>query len=151
MWCLAVPANAAPNAVDDAITTDEDTPLSGSVFADNGNGPDTDPNGDALTVTEVNGRAAGVGTAVTLDSGAQLTLNADGSFDYDPNNQFEALDAGDTATDSFVYTLSDGRLTDSATVTSRLLASLTPLQALLSAPMATIPSSVAGVVKLSLA
>ena len=110
-------SNATPNAADDAITTDEDTPLSGSVLADNGNGPDTDPNGDALTVTEVNGRAAGVGTSVTLDSGARLTLNADGSFDYDPNNQFEALDAGDTATDSFVYTLSDGRLTNTATVT----------------------------------
>ena len=110
-------SNAAPDAADDAVTTDEDTPLSGSVFADNGNGPDTDLNGDTLTVTEVNGRAAGVGTSVTLDSGAQLTLNADGSFDYDPNNQFEALDAGETATDSFVYTLSDGRLTDSATVT----------------------------------
>ena len=110
-------SNAAPDAADDTVTTDEDTALSGSVFADNGNGPDTDPNGDTLTVTEVNGRAAGVGTSVTLDSGAQLTLNADGSFDYDPNNQFEALDAGDTATDSFVHTLSDGRLTDSATVT----------------------------------
>ena len=110
-------SNSAPDAVDDTVTTDEDTPLSGSVFADNGNGADTDTDGDDLTITDVNGRAASVGTSITLDSGARLTLNANGSFDYDPNNQFEALDAGDTGTDSFSYTLSDGRLTDIATVT----------------------------------
>ena len=109
--------NAAPDAVDDNVTTDEDTSLSGSVFADNGNGLDTDPNGDTLTITQVNGSAASVGTQITLSSGALVTLNADGSFDYDPNGQFEALTAGDTATDSFDYTLSDGTLTDSATVT----------------------------------
>ncbi len=109
--------NAAPNAVDDAIATDEDTSLSGSVFADNGNGPDTDADGDTLTVTQVNGIAAAVGTQITLASGALLTLSADGSFDYNPNGQFEALNAGNTGTDSFAYTLSDGRLTDTATVT----------------------------------
>ena len=109
--------NTAPDAINDAVATNEDTSLSGSVFADNGNGPDADSDGDALTVTEVNGRAAGVGTSVTLDSGALLTLNADSSFDYDPNAQFEALDDGDTGTDSFEYTISDGSLIDTAIVT----------------------------------
>ncbi len=110
-------SNAAPDAADDAIATDEDTSLSGSVFADNGNGPDTDADGDTLTVTQVNGIAAAVGTQITLDSGALLTLSADGSFDYNPNGQFEALNAGSTGTDSFAYSLSDGRFTDTATVT----------------------------------
>ena len=110
-------SNAAPDAVDDAIATDEDTSLSGSVLADNGSGPDTDADGDTLTVTQVNGIAAAVGTQITLDSGALLTLSADGSFDYNPNGQFEALNAGDTGTDSFAYSLSDDRLTDTATVT----------------------------------
>ena len=110
-------SNAGPNASDDTVSTDEDTSVSGSVFANNGNGPDTDPNGDALTVSQLNGNTASIGTQVTLDSGALLTLNTDGSFTYDPNGQFEALSTGDTATDSFEYTLSDGRLTDTATVT----------------------------------
>jgi len=47
--------NPAPIAQDDIETTDEDSVLSSSVFPDNGNGEDTDLDGDALTVTEVNG------------------------------------------------------------------------------------------------
>ncbi len=109
--------NAALNAVDGTVSTDEDTALSGSVFTDNGSGPDTDADGNTLTVTQVNGIAASVGTQITLDSGALLTLNANGHFDYDPNAQFEALNAGDTGTDSFEYALSDGLLTATATVT----------------------------------
>ena len=116
-WCLVLHSNAAPDAADDAIATDEDTSLSGSVFADSGNGPDTDADGDTLTVTQVNGIAAAVGTQITLASGALLTLSADGSFDYNPNGQFEALNAGSTGTDSFAYSLSDGLFTDTATVT----------------------------------
>ena len=55
---------------------------------------------------------------VILASGAQLTLNADGSMVYDPNGQFEYLDVGETDTDSFTYTVSDGNGgTDTATVT----------------------------------
>ncbi|MGF1454539.1 MAG: Ig-like domain-containing protein [Alphaproteobacteria bacterium] len=110
-------ANADPDARDDAVTTNEDTALAGTVFADNGNGADTDGDGDTLTVTEVNGQAADVGTEITLTSGALLTLNSDGSFDYDPNGQFETLSAGDTATDSFTYTVEDGQGgSDTATV-----------------------------------
>jgi VCBS repeat-containing protein len=107
----AVP-NSAPVAVDDAVTTSEDTATSGDVLTN-----DTDADNDSLTVTEVNGVAADVGSQVTLASGALLTLNADGTFDYDPNGQFESLNDGDTDTDSFTYTVSDGTDTDTATVT----------------------------------
>ena len=34
--------------------------------------------------------------------------NGDGTFDYDPNGQFDSLTIGQTATDTFGYTLSDG-------------------------------------------
>ena len=79
---------------------------------------DYDPEGDALSVVAVNGSAPGVGTAVTLASGAQVTLNADGSFSYDPNAQFEYLDVGESTTDSFNYTVSDGNgNNDTTTVT----------------------------------
>ncbi|NET36767.1 MAG: hypothetical protein F6K19_32855, partial [Cyanothece sp. SIO1E1] len=99
--------NGIPDAVNDEVSTDENTLLSGTVFVDNSNGADTDPDGDSFTVTAVNGIAADVGNLVTLTSGAMLTLNADGTFSYDPNGQFENLNDGDIATDSFTYTIGD--------------------------------------------
>ena len=74
----------------------------------------------ALTVTAVNDNAADVGNQITLASGALLTLNSDGTFTYDPD-EFESLnddDNGDTAMDSFTYTIGDGNgALDTATVT----------------------------------
>jgi len=58
-----------------------------------------------------------VGSEVILPSGATLTLNANGSYDYDPNGAFEDLAVGETETDSFTYEISDGNGgTDTATV-----------------------------------
>jgi len=111
-------ANLPPVARDDALTTTEDDALTASLLADNGGGADSDPNGDPLTVSAVNGSAANVGTAITLASGALLTVGANGSADYDPNGQFEALAVGESAADTFTYTVSDGNGgTDTATVT----------------------------------
>ncbi|MEM1169018.1 MAG: FG-GAP-like repeat-containing protein [Cyanobacteria bacterium P01_H01_bin.35] len=104
--------NNPPVAVDDSATTDEDSLLSGNVLTN-----DSDAETDPLTVTEVNGNAADVDSQIPLPSGALLTLNSDGTFDYDPNGQFESLNDGDTASDSFTYTISDGTDTDTATVT----------------------------------
>jgi VCBS repeat-containing protein len=110
--------NDAPVAQDDAETTDQDTVVSDSVLVDNGNGVDSDPDGDTLTVTEVNGVPGNVGAQITLASGALLTVNPDGTYDYDPNGQFDALGAGQSDTDSFTYTIDDGNGgTDTATVT----------------------------------
>ena len=77
---------------------------------------DFDADGDALTVVEVNGAGSAVGNQVTLPSGALLTLNADGSFDYDVNGGFDDLAAGATGTETFSYTVSDGTSTDTAQV-----------------------------------
>jgi len=101
-------SNPAPMAQDDSLSTSEDVVLSGSLFADNGSGADSDPDGDVITISEVNGTALVPGAAMTLPSGAIVTVNADGSYDYDPNGQFEGLDAGETAVDSFTYQISDG-------------------------------------------
>ncbi len=77
---------------------------------------DSDPDGDPLTLIEVNGNAVTDGQTVTLSSGALLTISDDGSFVYDPNGQFDSLGAGEVATDSFTYTISDGNGgTDTAT------------------------------------
>ena len=79
---------------------------------------DSDVENDPLDVEAVNGNPGDVGSQITLGSGALLTLNADGSFDYDPNGQFENLGVGQSTTDTFTYTVTDNNGgTDSATVT----------------------------------
>ena len=107
---IAVAAvNDAPVANDDAFEVDESQAVSGSLF-----GNDSDVDSD-FAVSAVNG--GGIG-ASTLASGAALTVNADGTFIYDPNGAFDALDAGETATDQFTYTIRDASgATDTATVT----------------------------------
>ncbi|MEA3001238.1 MAG: hypothetical protein QOH81_26, partial [Sphingomonadales bacterium] len=104
----------------DAFLTDEQSAVSGNVFADNGSGADTAPPDGVLQVVAVNGSAAGVGNLITLASGARLMLGSDGSYLYLPNGAFNGLAAWGTggsnqqATDSFTYTLADGA---AATVT----------------------------------
>jgi VCBS repeat-containing protein len=112
------PVNDVPVAQNDAVTTNEDTVLNGNVLANNGSGVDSDVDGDTLTITQVLNSAANVGTQITLASGALLTVNADGTFNYNPNGKFEVLKVGETATENFTYTVSDGNGgTDTATVT----------------------------------
>ncbi len=98
-------------------STDQDTQL--SISAVNGVvSNDSDADGDALTVTQVNGNVANVGSLILLASGANLTVYGDGSLDYDPNGAFDYLDASQTTTDSFTYLVDDGTGgTDMATVT----------------------------------
>ena len=53
-----------------------------------------------------------------LASGALLTVQADGSYRYDPNGQFASLRAGQSATDAFTYMLADAAgATSTAAVT----------------------------------
>ena len=106
-------------AQDDAVSTVESAPVSGDLFADNGSGADEDIDGPTLTIGAVNGSAGNVGTQITLASGALLTVNADGTYTYDPNGQFDDLPGAgsgsiNTATDTFTYTLTNG---NTATVT----------------------------------
>ncbi|WP_340110134.1 Ig-like domain-containing protein, partial [Pikeienuella sp. HZG-20] len=102
--------NNTPYAVGDAITTDEDSATlvgSAALLAN-----DIDFEGDALRVASVGPAAFGQVTA---------SLNPDGSIAsvaYAPNGQFESLAAGETATDTFGYTVADGNGgTDTATAT----------------------------------
>ncbi len=101
--------NDAPVAGDDAATTDEDSALAGALL-----GNDTDAEEDALSVTSVTTDVDGeptdhaAGSLIELASGATLTVNADGTYDFDPNGAFEGLGAGDEAQESFSYEISDG-------------------------------------------
>ncbi|MHC4434392.1 MAG: cadherin-like domain-containing protein, partial [Planctomycetota bacterium] len=108
--------NDAPVAVDDAYSTDADTILNVSATGILGN--DSDVDGDELTVSSVNGDAANFGQQITLESGALLTVYADGSYSFDPNGQYDHLGVGQTAEESYSYTISDGNGgSDTATVT----------------------------------
>ena len=97
--------NDAPVASDDSGSTDKETTFTTANVLTN----DSDPDGpSALSVT-------GFDTTGTL---GQVTNNGDGTFDYDPNGQFDSLGSGGSATDTFTYTVSDGGTgTDTATVT----------------------------------
>ncbi|GAB5389127.1 MAG: hypothetical protein Alpg2KO_20950 [Alphaproteobacteria bacterium] len=86
-------ANDAPIARNDSFDGDEDQPINGSVASN-----DSDPDGGELTFSLV---------GTTLNGG--LTFRADGSFTYVPGADFNG-------TDSFTYAVSDGALTDTATV-----------------------------------
>jgi VCBS repeat-containing protein len=100
--------NFMPLAEDDAAITDEDNPVTVAAPGVLNNDSDLDV-GDTLTVTSVD-------TSGTV--GAVTAWNADGSFTYNPNGQFEYLQAGGSTTDSFTYMVSDGYSgNDTATVT----------------------------------
>jgi len=103
-----IDVNDPPLVEDDTAITDEDNSV--TVAAPGVLNNDTDPDvGDTLTVTAVD-------TSGTV--GIVTDWDADGSFTYDPNGQFEYLPAGSSTTDSFTYTVSDGNGgTDTATVT----------------------------------
>ena len=112
--------NDGPVAASDAFTIDEDRGLVGTLFADNGAGADSDIDAnDTLSVTHLNGQA--LSGPIALASGANLIVNADGTFFYDQNDVFAELNDGETATETFTYTVSDGNGgTDTATVSIRI-------------------------------
>ncbi len=101
------PINKPPVAVNDTATTDEGTAINIEVLANDSN---------FLTLSAIDGKTVVVGTAITLSSGALVTLNADGSLTYDPNASFEVLAIGESGTDSFTYTTNNGSLTNTASV-----------------------------------
>lgn len=78
-----------PTAANDGNSIYYSQSTSGNVLAN-----DTDPAGGGLSVSTVNGSTANVGATVQLGSGALLTVNADGSYTYNPNGAFNYLAAG---------------------------------------------------------
>ena len=91
----------APVATDDTATTNEDEAVDIDVLSN-----DTDGDGDALSVS-----AVGTATSGTVE------INPDGTLNYTPNADF-------AGTDSFIYTVSDG--TDTATATVEVTVGAAP-------------------------
>ncbi len=103
------PDNTWPVAQDDTFDIVNDgTSHELSVLADNGNGVDFDPDGDAVNVVSVE-------DAETADASVAVNASSDGLI-YTPSD-------GQTGTDRFDYTISDGNGgTGTATVTVRVSA-----------------------------
>jgi len=112
--------NHAPVAVDDDVAVVEDALATGNVLA---NDSDVDA-GDVLAVTAVGGDAIAPGGSRSIAGNyGTLTLNADGSYSYSPASAAaQALRAGQTATESFTYTVAD---TSGATSTATLSFAIT--------------------------
>jgi Bacterial Ig domain/RTX calcium-binding nonapeptide repeat (4 copies) len=88
---VAIISNTPPNANRDDFTGTINHPITGNVLVDNGHGADTDSDGDSLSVE--------VATIATT-AGGQVSLNADGTFTYNPAANFYG-------SDSFTYKLLD--------------------------------------------
>jgi VCBS repeat-containing protein len=101
-----IPQNDAPTAVDDTADVDENGTVDIPVLD---NDQDVDAN-DTKSVVE--------SLLTQPSSGAQVTLNPDGTISYDPSGAFEDLTEGETVEDTFEYTMEDGQGAQStATVT----------------------------------
>lgn len=116
--------NDGPTAEDFAAATTEDDNLNGNLLTD-GNAQDVDQN-DVLTITTFNavgpGNVAlnGAFARVVLESGARLTVNPNGDYILEPNGAFDSLSPGETFTEAFSFTVSDGNggeTTQTATIT----------------------------------
>lgn len=97
------PENSSPAASNDFSSTDPAVPVTINVLSN-----DNDPDGDALSVVSVTDAANG---------GA--VINGNGTITYTPG-------AGFTGTDSFQYTISDGKDQATATVTVTVNANTPP-------------------------
>ncbi|MDJ1485392.1 Ig-like domain-containing protein [Cytophagaceae bacterium YF14B1] len=98
---VSTDGNKAPIAKNDNYTTIQNTPI--TIPATGVLSNDSDPNGDALTVT--------VATNTATAQGGVITINADGSFSYTPKTDFVGID-------TYTYIVCDGKgLCSAATVT----------------------------------
>lgn len=71
-------------------------------------GNDTDERGEGIEIHSVGGIGVVEGSVVTLASGSQVTVNADGTIDFLPGSSFDSLGPGDSDTETFVYSIRDG-------------------------------------------
>ena len=122
--------NDTPTATDDTASVNEDatttiSSASSGVIDDNDTDPDSSDTLTLTNVTHTNGNTESVTSSTTYLNGQSitgtygtLTVGADGTYTYAADQSAaDDLDASDTATDVFTYTLSDGTATDTATIT----------------------------------
>ena len=109
---FSLTARAMLAVADTAAVNENATITGGNLFAN-----DINLGGGTLGVVRVNGNPVFVGNQITLASGALLTVNANGTFSYNPNGAFNYLvdpavaaatgASNGSATDSFTYELAN--------------------------------------------
>jgi protocatechuate 3,4-dioxygenase beta subunit len=97
-----VAENGAPNPVDDTAMTCADDEVTVNVLSN-----DSDPDGDALAITEVDGQAITEGGSVTTGAGTVVTLQG-GQLVINGEAAYAGLDIGESAVEAISYTISDG-------------------------------------------
>ncbi len=122
----AIPVNRPPVARDDMIVLSGRGPHSGDLFADNGSGPDSDPDGDVIRVSSA---TDGSGTDIAIPAGGQQTLlfvgpapgsavavdvRSDGTLAVRPEGSFDALPGGTQFEFAMSYTITDGQAESTA-------------------------------------
>ena len=117
--------NRAPNAVADIAQLFEDQSATLNVITSGG--VDTDPDGDALSITDFVMKDSDGNVLQTIAVGAGLValnggvgeagITAAGDLTFNADGFFDDLDAGEVANVIFSYTISDGALEDQAQVT----------------------------------
>ncbi|KAF0204274.1 MAG: hypothetical protein FD170_592 [Bacteroidetes bacterium] len=92
-------ANDPPVAVNDEVTTPEDTPVAGTVLTN-----DSDPEGDPLTVTQfvIGSTTYLAGVTATIPGVGTLVINSNGSFQFIPVLNYNG------SVPAATYTISDG-------------------------------------------
>lgn len=97
--------NAPPVAEHDAVATDEDSPVTLDLLAN-----DSDPDGDALTLVSVAGQEPATPFQVTFAGGrtGSVAVTAAGLLTFTPDDSFDAMAEGDTDTVTVSYSISDG-------------------------------------------
>lgn len=81
-------------AADDVIALGKHDPVTYDILAN-----DTSSTGSVLTITQINGQDVVAGDVITLATGEQITLNADGTI--------TALGDGDIGSNTLTYTIED--------------------------------------------
>ncbi len=116
--------NLLPQAVDDTLPgTGSVSEDSTTTVVDSSQGllaNDTDPDGDPLSVVELNGQAIAPGGSLTVTgtNGGSFVVNADGSYSFTIDDSFNDLKPGETRATTITYSVSDGDLGfDTATLT----------------------------------
>jgi VCBS repeat-containing protein len=105
-----VNGNEPPQATDDAVETDEDAVL--AISAESLLANDHDPDvSDVLTILSID----------TTGTVGTVTDAGDGIYLYDPRGAFDFLAAGESAEDSFLYTVRDGK---GGTATARVVVTI---------------------------
>ncbi|WP_144418379.1 M4 family metallopeptidase [Mycobacterium sp. EPa45] len=121
---LSAPPNKAPSALDDSFTTNENTPVTGNILAN-----DTDAEGDTFT--------AAIGSQGTYGS---ATVEADGTFTYVPAVNYAGAD-------TFTYTVTDGVNTSTGKVSITVSLDTTVLQQLAATGAALVSENSDGTVR----